>query len=61
MKPVKPPKTEPPPMFTATKTNVADDGIEVEDNSATPGSSKESGNKRDHKKETAAQNKLEQS
>ena len=55
----KPPKTEPPPIFVATKTNVADDTIEmVDDSRTTPGSSKESGNKRDHKKETPAQNKV---
>ena len=45
-------------MFAATKTNVADDAVEVEDDSMAPGSSKESDNKRDHKKETPAQNKL---
>ena len=30
-RPAKPPKTEPPPMFVATETNVADDAIEVVD------------------------------
>ena len=45
-------------MFAATETNVADDTIEVEDHSTEPGSSKESGYKRDHEKETPAQNKL---
>ena len=45
-------------MFVATETNVADDEIEVVDDNMAPASSKESGNKRDHKKETPAQNKL---
>ena len=45
-------------MFHATKTNVADDTTEVVVDSTAPESSKECGNKRDHKKETAAQNKL---
>ena len=57
-RPAKPPKTESPPMFPATKTNVADDTVEVVVDSTAPESSKECGNKRDHKKETAAQNKL---
>ena len=48
--------SEPPPMFAATKTDVADDSIEVEDDSTAAGSSKESGNKKDHEKETTAQN-----
>ena len=56
--PAKPPKTEPLPVFTATETNVADDAIEEEDDSTTPGSSRESGNKRDHEKETPTKNKL---
>lgn len=43
-------------MFAATKTDVADDSIEVEDDSTAAGSSKESGNKKDHEKETTAQN-----
>lgn len=38
-------------MFAATKTDVADDSIEVEDDSTAAGSSKESGNKKDHEKE----------
>ena len=45
-------------MFAATKTNVADDEIEVEDDSTAPKSSKESDNERDHEKETPVQNKL---
>ena len=45
-------------MFAATETNVADDAIEVEYDSTAPGSSKESGNKRDHEEQTPAQNKL---
>ena len=45
-------------MLVATKTNVADDAIEVIDDSMASGSSKESSNKRDQKKETPAQNKL---
>ena len=49
-RPAKPLKTELPPMFAATKTNVVDDAIEVEDDSTAPGSSKESGNKRGHEK-----------
>ena len=46
----KPPKTKRPPRFATTKTNIADDAVEVvvEDLSF----------KRDHKKETQAQNKL---
>ena len=51
--------SEPPPMFAATETNVADDAIEVAVDSTAPGSSRESGNKRDHKKETLALNKLQ--
>ena len=43
-------------MFAATKTDVADDSIEVEDDSTAAGSSKESGNKKDPEKETTAQN-----
>ena len=35
-------------MFAATETNVADDATEVEYDSTAPGSSKESGNKRDY-------------
>ena len=54
----KTPKTEPSPVFTATKTNVADDAIEVVDDSMALGSSKESTNKRSHKKEIPAQNNL---
>ena len=57
-RPAKPPKIEPPPMFAATETNVADDAIEVEHDSTAPGSIKESGNKRDHEEQTPAQNKL---
>ena len=45
-------------MFVATETNVADNAIELVDDRTAPGSRKESGNKRDHKKETQAQNKL---
>ena len=45
-------------MFAATETNVADDAIEVVVDSTAPGSSRESGNKRDHKKETPALNKF---
>ena len=56
-RPKKPPKTEPPPMFVASKSNETADATEVVDDSMTPGSGKESGNKRDHKKET--QNKLQ--
>ena len=58
-RPAKPPKTEPLPMFVATEINVADDAIVGIDYSTAPGSSKESGNKRDHKKKTLAQNKLQ--
>ena len=48
------------PMFVATKAYVADYAVEVVDDSTTPGSSQENGkNKRDHKKETPAQNKLQ--
>ena len=54
----KPPKVEPPPLFAATETNVADDAIKVEDDNTAHGSSKESSNKRDHEKETPVQNKL---
>ena len=43
-------------MFVASKSNATADATEVVD-SMTPGSGKESGNKRDHKKET--QNKLQ--
>ena len=43
-------------MFVASKSNATADATEVVDDSMTPGSGKESGNKRDHKKET--QNKL---
>ena len=57
-RPANSPKAEPPPMFVATETNVADNAIELVDDRTTPGSRKESGNKRDHKKETQAQNKL---
>ena len=46
-------------MFVATEINVADDAIVGIDHSTAPGSSKESGNKRDHKKKTLAQNKLQ--
>ena len=56
-RPTKPPKTEPPPMFAATKSNATIDATEVVDDSMTPGSGKESGSKRDQKKET--QNKLQ--
>ena len=42
----KPPQTELPPMFVATENNVADDEIEVVDDSTAPGSSKESANKK---------------
>ena len=45
-------------MFVATETNVADDEIEVVHDNMAPASSKESGNKGDHKKETPAQSKL---
>ena len=41
----KPPKIEPPAMFAITKTNVADDAIEVEDDSTTHGSGKERDNR----------------
>ena len=58
MRSVKPPKTESPPMFVATKANVADDVIEVVDDNMAPGSNKESGSERDHKKETPAQSKF---
>ena len=44
-------------MFVATETNVADDAIEVRDDSKAPRSSREIGNKRGHYKETSAQNK----
>ena len=47
--PAKLPKTEPAPMFAVTETNIADDVIEVEDDSTGPGSSKESGNKNKQK------------
>ena len=57
-RPAEPPKTKPSPMFVATETNVADKAIEVVVDSKAPGSGKESRNKRDHKKETQAQNKL---
>ena len=43
------PKTEPAPMFAVTETNIADDVIEVEDDSTAPGSSKKSGNKNKEK------------
>ena len=45
-------KAEPPPMSVAMKTNVASDAIEVVDDRMVPGSRKDNGNKRDHKKET---------
>ena len=54
--PAKLPKTEPAPMFAVTETNIADDVIEVEDDSMAPGSSKESGNK--NKEKLQAQKKL---
>ena len=41
----KPPKIEPPAMFAITKTNVADDAIEVEDDSTAHGSGKERDNR----------------
>ena len=44
-------------MFVASKSNATADATEVVDDSMTPGSGKEKGNKRDHKKET--QNKLQ--
>ena len=47
--PAKLPKTESAPMFAVTETNIADDVIEVEDDSMAPGSSKESGNKNKEK------------
>ena len=50
------PKTEPAPMFAVTETNIADDVIEVEDDSTAPGSSKKSGNK--NKEKLQAQKKL---
>ena len=46
MRPAKLSKTKPPPIIVATKTNVADDAIEVVDDSTAPGSSKEIGNKK---------------
>ena len=46
----KAPKTKPPPIIVATKTNVAYDAIEVVDNRTAPGSSKESGSKRPQKR-----------
>ena len=49
-------KTEPTPISFAT--NVANDEIEVENDATTPGSSKESCNKRGNEQETPAQNKL---
>ena len=54
-RPAKPPKTKPPPIIVATETNVANDAIEVVDDSTAPGSSKESGNKRDDKKRELTQ------
>ena len=48
--------TEPPPISCAT--NVANDEIEVENDAMTPGSSKESCNKRSKDQETPAQNRL---
>ena len=44
-------------MFVASKSNATADATEVVDDSMTPGSGKERGNKTDHKKET--QNKLQ--
>ena len=58
-RPAKPPKTKPPAIFVATKTNVANDAIEVVDDSKAPASSKKSGNKRDYEiKNTPAKNRL---
>ena len=58
-RPAKPPKTESSPILATTKTDVADDAIEVEDYSTEPGSSKESCNKTDREKETLAQSNLQ--
>ena len=51
----KPPKTELPPMFAATETNVVDDAIEVVVDSTAPGSSKESGNKETTKRNSSSE------
>ena len=53
-RPVKPPKTESSPILTTTKTDVADDAIEVEDDSTEPGSSKESCNKNRSRKRNSS-------
>ena len=58
-RPVKPPKTESSPILTTTKTDVADDAIEVEDDSTEPGSSKESCNKNRSRKRNLAQSNLQ--
>ena len=53
-RPAKPPKTESFSILATTKTDVADDAIEVEDDSTEPGSSKESCNKNRSRKRNSS-------